>query len=63
MLRPSAESVRVLRASYAAGEIRLFDLIAEQRRLIDTQKAYTDALKQEALGRVALERAIGVPLP
>jgi cobalt-zinc-cadmium efflux system outer membrane protein len=63
VLRPSGESVRVLRASYAAGEIRLFDLIAEQRRLIDTQKAYTDALKQEALARVALERAIGVPLP
>ena len=63
VLRPSMDSVRVLRASYGLGEIRLFDLIAEQRRLIDTQKAYTDALKQEALARVALERAIGVPLP
>ena len=63
VLRPSTDSVRVLRASYAAGEIRLFDLVAEQRRLIDTQKAYTEALKQEALARVALERAIGVPLP
>lgn len=63
VLGPSTDSVRVLRASYAAGEIRLFDLIAEQRRLIDTQKAYTDALKQEALARVALERAIGVALP
>lgn len=63
VMRPSTESVRVLRASYTAGEIRIFDLIAEQRRLIDTQKAYIDALKQEALARVALERAIGVPLP
>ena len=63
VMRPSTDSVRVLRASYTAGEIRLFELIAEQRRLIDTQKAYTDALKQEALARVALERAIGVPLP
>jgi cobalt-zinc-cadmium efflux system outer membrane protein len=63
VIRPSTDSVRVLRASYTAGEIRLFELIAEQRRLIDTQKAYTDALKQEALARVALERAIGVPLP
>ena len=62
VLRPSLDSVRVLQASYTAGEIRVFDLIAEQRRLIDTQKAYTDALKQEALARVALERAIGVPL-
>ena len=63
VMRPSTDSVRVLRASYTAGEIRLFELIAEQRRLIDTQKAYTDALKQEALARVALERAVGVPLP
>ena len=63
VLGPSTSSVQVLRASYSAGEIRLFDLLAEQRRLIDTQKAYTDAVKQEALARVALERAIGVPLP
>lgn len=63
VLRPSTNSVRVLRASYDLGEIRVFDLLTEQRRLIDTQKAYTDALKQEALARVALERAIGLPLP
>ncbi len=63
VLRPAAESVQVLRASYAAGEVRLLELIAEQRRLIDTQKAYSDAIKQEALARLALERAIGVPLP
>lgn len=62
VIQPSQESVTVLRASYTAGEVQLFDLLAEQRRLIDTQKAYTEAIRQEALARVALERAIGVPL-
>jgi cobalt-zinc-cadmium efflux system outer membrane protein len=62
VIRPAEESVRVLRASYAAGEVRLFDVLTEQRRLIDTQKAYTDALSLEALARVSLERAIGGPL-
>jgi cobalt-zinc-cadmium efflux system outer membrane protein len=62
VIRPAEESVRVLRASYTAGEVQLFDVLTEQRRLIDTQKAYTDALRQEALARVALERAVGAPL-
>lgn len=62
VIGPSEESVSVLRASYAAGEVRLFDVVTEQRRLIDTQKAYTESIRQEALARVALERAIGSPL-
>ena len=63
VIQPSQETVRVLRATYVAGEVRLFDVLAEQRRLIDTQKAYTDAIKQEALARIAVERAIGGFLP
>lgn len=62
VIGPSGQSVSVLRASYAAGEVQLFDLVAEQRRFIDTQKAYTEAIRQEALARVALERAVGSPL-
>ena len=62
VIHPAEESVRVLRASYTAGEVQLFDVLTEQRRLIDTQKAYTEAIKQEALACVALERAIGAPL-
>lgn len=62
VIGPSQESVTILRASYAAGEVQLFDVVAEQRRLIDTQKAYTEAIRQEALARVSLERAVGGPL-
>jgi squalene-hopene/tetraprenyl-beta-curcumene cyclase len=39
VIQPAQESVNVLRASYSAGEVRLFDVLTEQRRLIDTQKA------------------------
>jgi outer membrane protein, heavy metal efflux system len=62
VIGPSEQSVTVLRASYAAGEVQLFDVVAEQRRFIDTQKAFTEAIRQEALARVALERAVGSPL-
>lgn len=62
VIGPSEQSVTVLRASYAAGEVQLFDVVAEQRRFIDTQKAYTEAIRQQALARVALERAVGSPL-
>ena len=62
VIGPSEQSVTVLRASYAAGEVRLFDVVTEQRRFIDTQKAYTEAIRQQALARVALERAVGSPL-
>lgn len=59
VIGPSQESVTILRASYAAGEVQLFDVVAEQRRLIETQKAYTETTRQEALARVSLERAVG----
>ena len=62
VIRPAEESVRILRASYTAGEVQLFDVLTEQRRLVDTQKVYTDAIRQEALARVGLERAIGAPV-
>jgi outer membrane protein TolC len=62
VIRPAEESVRVLGASHAAGETSFFEVLAEQRRLIDTRKAYIDALRQEALARAALERAGGTPL-
>jgi len=62
VVQPSQEGAAVLRASYAAGEVRLFDVLAVQRRLIDSQKEYTEAIRRAALARIALERAIGVPL-
>ena len=63
VLDRSQDNVRIIRAAYSAGELRLFDVLNEQRRLVDTQRAYTEVLKEYFLSVVELERAIGVPLP
>lgn len=62
VLQQSGENLRILRAAYDLGEIRLMDVINEQRRLVDTQRAYTDLLREAFLAAVELERATGVPV-
>ncbi|MCS6804853.1 MAG: TolC family protein [Acidobacteriota bacterium] len=62
ILKQSQENVSIIRAGYNLGELRLLDVINEQRRLIDTQKAYTEALKEYYLALVELERAVGAPI-
>lgn len=62
VLQQSRENVRILRAAYDLGEIRLIDVINEQRRLVDTQRAYTDLLRESFLAAVELERATGAPI-
>jgi cobalt-zinc-cadmium efflux system outer membrane protein len=62
VLQQSRENVRILRAAYDLGEIRLMDVINEQRRLVDTQRAYTDLLREAFLAAVDLERATGAPI-
>ncbi len=56
------ENVEAMRASYGLGETRLLDLINEQRRLVDTQRAYTEIARECDLAQVELERAVGTPL-
>jgi cobalt-zinc-cadmium efflux system outer membrane protein len=62
ILNRSADNVRIIQAAFNAGELRLFDVINEQRRLTDTQRAYTDVLRQYYIAVVELERAVGAPL-
>ena len=62
VLTRSADNVRIIQAAFNAGELRLFDVINEQRRLTDTQRAYTDVLRQYYIAVVELERAVGAPL-
>jgi cobalt-zinc-cadmium efflux system outer membrane protein len=53
------ENVNVLRASYELGETRLLDLLSEQRRAIETERAYNEASREYFLARVELERVLG----
>jgi outer membrane protein, heavy metal efflux system len=50
----------VVRESYQLGRVSLFDVIAEQRRFLETEMAYTEALADAFEARTSLRRALGV---
>lgn len=53
------ENINVLRASYELGETRLLDLLAEQRRAIEIERAYNETSREYFLARIELERVLG----
>jgi cobalt-zinc-cadmium efflux system outer membrane protein len=53
------QNLEVVRKTYALGRTSLLDLIAEQRRYINIETGYTDALKQVHDAAVEIERAVG----
>jgi cobalt-zinc-cadmium efflux system outer membrane protein len=55
----AARNVEVVRQAYQLGRGSLLDVIAEQRRYIDVENGYTDALKQVYDAAVDIERAVG----
>ena len=59
VLDQARDNLRVVRAVYDQGELRLLDVINEQRKLNDAQRTYTDLLKERLLALVDLERATG----
>jgi len=54
-------NVDVVRRSYALGRATLLEVIGEQRRYIEIEQGYTEALKQVYDAAVELERAVGTP--
>ena len=59
VLEQARDNLRVVRAVYDQGELRLLDVINEQRKLNDAQRTFTDLLKERLLALVELERATG----
>lgn len=53
------QNLDVVRQSYSLGRASLLDVIAEQRRYIESETGYTDALQQVYNARVELARALG----
>jgi len=53
----------VVQQTYTLGQKTLIDYINEQRRYIDIETGYTDALKEYFNSLVEIERAAGSPLP
>lgn len=63
VLRQSEQNLEVIRQAYRLGQLRLLDVLNEQRRLIDTQLAGIDARVDALLALADLEKAIGGELP
>jgi len=52
-------NLTVVGQSYELGRVTVFDVLAEQRRYIDIERAYTETLKTAYEARTALYRALG----
>ncbi len=59
----SSDNLRVMQEAYKLGQLRLLDVVNEQRRLIDNQVALIDAQGDAARGWAEVERSIGGNLP
>ena len=53
------QNLTVVGQSYELGRITVFEVLAERRRYLDVERAYTDALRAAYEARTALNRARG----
>lgn len=60
LLPRNQENLRIIRAAYDLGEQKLLDVVAEQRRLVETQQQYIDSLRDYYTAIIELERAVGM---
>jgi outer membrane protein, heavy metal efflux system len=59
-VRPLAQqNLDIVRETYRLGRATVFDVLAEQRRYLETERAYTEALSQAYAAHVNLGRATG----
>ncbi len=59
-IRPLARrNLDTVRETYQLGRATVFDVLAEQRRYLEVERAYTDALAEAHASRVLLGRALG----
>ncbi len=58
----SNENIRAIRAAYEIGEFKITDLLAEQRRLVDSQREFIDALTEQYKALADLHAAIGIAI-
>lgn len=61
VIRRSADNVRTMRAAYEIGAFSVTELLAEQRRLMDSQRDFTEALTERYRAAADILTAIGVP--
>ncbi|HKQ05620.1 MAG TPA: TolC family protein [Blastocatellia bacterium] len=63
VLDRSAQNIKAIRGAYEVGAFRVTDLLAEQRRFVDSQREFTEALTEYYRALADLQSAMGVPKP
>jgi outer membrane protein TolC len=58
----SNDNIRAIRAAYQLGEFKITDLLAEQRRLLDSQRDFTETLTERYRALADLRSAMGVAI-
>jgi cobalt-zinc-cadmium efflux system outer membrane protein len=58
-VRLARQNLDVVRQTYELGRLTVSDVLTEQRRYLDMERAYTDTLRQAFEARTALRRARG----
>ena len=53
------QNLDVVTQTYELGRATVFDVLAEQRRYLDFERAYSNALREAYEARTALRRALG----
>jgi cobalt-zinc-cadmium efflux system outer membrane protein len=61
VLARSTENIRSIRGAYELGAFRMTELLAEQRRLLDSEREYTEALAERYKALADLRSAMGDP--
>ena len=62
VIQRSNDNVRVMRAAYELGHFSVTELLAEQRRLLDSQRDFTEALAEQYRALADLQAAVGAPI-
>lgn len=59
VLDESRKNLAIIRQAYDLGQLRLLDVLAEQRRLVETEMSFIEAEAELARSRAELEYAVG----
>lgn len=62
VIAPSNDNIRVVRAAYELGQFSITDLLNEQRRLVDSQRDFTETLSEQYRALADLQAALGIPV-
>jgi outer membrane protein, heavy metal efflux system len=58
----SNDNILVVRAAYELGQFSITDLLNEQRRLVDSQRDFTEILAEQYRALADLQTALGIPV-